>query len=208
MEKETSRTEAFSDGIFAVAITLLSIEIGVDIKDIEAHHPLQATTNKELLQQLTMLWPKLFSYFNSFASVLLMWITHHQIFKQLRSINNKLLISNGLLLLVIALVPFPTKTMGDFLLSDARQTAILFYTGYAVLLSLGFVLFITIAKSHNGKLLQHPAALKKTTYLSKQLWVGLYVNTAIFGISFFAPVAGLVLTFCMWFFWAITAKGD
>lgn len=208
MEKETSRTEAFSDGIFAVAITLLSIEIGVDIKDIEAHHPLQATTNKELLQQLIMLWPKLFSYFNSFASVLLMWITHHQIFKQLRSINNKLLISNGLLLLVIALVPFPTKTMGDFLLSDARQTAILFYTGYAVLLSLGFVLFITIAKGQNGKLLQQPAGLKNATYLSKKLWVGLYVNTAIFGISFFAPVAGLVLSFCMWFFWIIAAKGD
>lgn len=95
MEKDTSRIEAFSDGIFAVAITLLSIELGVDISSIETHHPIKATSNPELLAHLLASWTKLFAYCNSFACVLLIWMAHHQIFKLLRTTNNKLIIVNG-----------------------------------------------------------------------------------------------------------------
>ncbi len=208
MEKDTSRIEAFSDGIFAVAITLLAIEIGVDIKGIEAAHAIEKTTNSELLQQLIALWPKVMVYFNSFASVLLMWMSHHQIFKLLRTTDNKLILANGLLLLIIALVPFPTKTMGEFIRTDAQQTAIVFYTGYSVITSAVYVLLISVAGNNKRNLFLSGTPFEIITSMRKSLWIGFILCAAIFSIAFFAPVAALILNFCMWIFWAVlpTAK--
>ena len=206
MEKDTSRIEAFSDGIFGVAITLLSIELGVDILSIERHHPIEATSNPELLAHLLASWTKLFAYFNSFAAVLLMWMAHHQIFKLLRSTNNKLIIVNGLLLLIIALVPFPTKTVGEFLLTDARKTAIVFYTGYCLLVASISIFFIHTVKSGNGRLLVKDVSKETLAGISKGLYIGTLLNAVIFIIAFFAPVVALILNFCMWIFWASTSS--
>jgi uncharacterized membrane protein len=206
MEKDTARIEAFSDGIFAVAITLLAIEIGIDVKDVELHHSLETTSNDELIRHLTTLWPKIFAYFNSFASVLLMWMSHHQIFKLLRTTSSNLILSNGLLLLIIALVPFPTKTMGEFLCTEAQKAAIIFYTGYAVVIAGAFVLLIHTAKNSSLNLFLPRVSQETIETIRKGLWTGFLLNAAIFSISLFAPVAGLVLNFCMWVYWAITTK--
>ena len=206
MEKDTSRIEAFSDGIFAVAITLLSIELGIDISSIETHHPLGATSNPELWVHLLASWTKLFAYCNSFASVLLMWMAHHQIFKLLSTTNNKLILVNGLLLLIIALVPFPTKTVGEFLLTDARKTAILFYTGYCLLVTLISIFFIHTVKSGNGHLLLKNVSKETVRQISKGLYTGTMLNAFIFIIAFFLPVIALSSNFCMWIFWASTSS--
>ncbi len=206
MEKDTSRLEAFSDGIFAVAITLLSIEIGVDVSGIETHHPLKATTDTELLFHLSAIWTKLFAYFNSFASVLLMWMSHHQIFKLVRTTNNKLILVNGLLLLIIALVPFPTQTLGEFLLTNAQKVAIIFYTGYSLVVASTFVLFIQTVKSNSGNLLLNDVSKDTIASISKGLYIGLLLNGVIFIIAFFLPIVALSLNFCMWIFWASTSS--
>ena len=206
MEKDTTRIEAFSDGIFAVAITLLSIELGVDVSSIETHHSIEATSNSELLAYLMDSWTKLFAYANSFAAVLLMWMAHHQMFKLLRTTNNRLIIVNGLLLLIIALVPFPTKTVGEFLLTDARKTAIVFYTGYCLLVAIVSIFFIHTVKSGNGYLLLKNVSKEIITNISKGLFTGTLLNAFIFIIAFFLPVVALSLNFCMWIFWASTSS--
>lgn len=208
MNKETSRIEAFSDGIFSVAITLLALDIGVDIKGIEAYHRLEATTAKELLGQLTNLWPKIFAYFNSFASLLLIWMSHHQLFKLLRTTNNKLILANGLLLLAVALVPFPTKTLGEFLGSDAQKTAIVFYTGYSVVVAGLYLLVMAAAKSKAKNLFLPNVSAKAVKTISKGLNIGFLLCMMIFVISLFIPLVGLGLHFCMWIYWAVTAKDN
>ena len=75
MEKKTARLEAFSDGIFGVAITLLAIEIG--IKEY------QGATNQNLWQKIVENWPEYFTYFNSFATVLLIWMGHNKILNKI-----------------------------------------------------------------------------------------------------------------------------
>ena len=75
MEKKTARLEAFSDGIFGVAITLLAIEIG--IKEYEG------ATNENLWHKIIENWAEYFTYFNSFATVLLIWMGHHKIFNRI-----------------------------------------------------------------------------------------------------------------------------
>jgi len=206
MEKDTSRIEAFSDAIFAVAITLLALDIGIDIKDMQAAHPLSATTNSELLQQLKAEWPKIFTYFNSFAAVLLMWMSHHQIFKLLRTTSSKLILINGLLLLIIAMVPFPTKTLGEFLFTSAQKMAIIFYTGYSVIIASVYVLFIQVAKSRDNSLFLPNTPVQKINRISRELWIGFLLNVFIFILAFFIPLAALLLNFCMWVFWASTTR--
>jgi uncharacterized membrane protein len=208
MEKDTSRIEAFSDGIFAVAITLLALDIGVGIKDMQAQHPLATTTNRELMHQLAMEWPKILTYFNSFASVLLMWMSHHQIFKMLRTTSVKLILINGLLLLIIALVPFPTKTLGEFIDTGAQKTAIIFYTGYSVLVSSAYVLFIMAAKSRKNNLFLPNTNAQKIKRISRELQIGFSLNIFIFLLAFFIPVLALILNFLMWIFWAIISRSQ
>ena len=76
MEKNTARLEAFSDGIFGVAITLLAIEIGIQ--------EYEGATNADLWNRILDKWPEYFTYFNSFATVLLMWMGHNKIFEHLK----------------------------------------------------------------------------------------------------------------------------
>ncbi len=206
MEKDTSRIEAFSDGIFAVAITLLALDIGVDIKDLQALHPLATTTNGELWHEITMEWPKILTYVNSFTAVLLMWMSHHQIFKILRTTSMKLMILNGLLLMSVALVPFPTKTLGEFIGTDAQKMAIIFYTGYALVVSSAYVLFILTATGGKNNLLLPDEPPQKIQRITRELKIGLSLNISIFILSFFIPVMALILNFSMWIFWALVSR--
>ena len=195
-EKDTIRVETFSDGVFCIAVTLLSIEIGVEIKDNE--------TNSDLLHTLLHKWPICLAYVISFINVLLAWIGHHGLFKNLRNTDNSVMITNGLLLMIVALVPFPTKTLGLFLLTNALQTAVVFYTGYFVLISLAFRL-LWWAASRKPELLIHsitPAQIKQTT---KNENIGLACNAIIMGVAFISPVTALILSFIMWIYWTAFA---
>ena len=205
MERDTARIEAFSDGIFAVAITLLAIDLSLDVSSIEAHHSLKTTTTDELGQRLMALWPKIFAYVNSFASVLLIWMSHHRMFKILRTTSNRLILANGLLLLVVASLPFPTKTMGEFLGTDAQKTAILFYVGYTVVIAMLFLLLMRVITSRKPALLLPGVSAQTIANIRKGLRIGLLLCSVIFIITLFVPLIGLALSFCMWVFWAFSS---
>ena len=191
-EKDTIRVETFSDGVFCIAVTLLSIEIGVELKDHE--------TNRDLLHALVHKWPICLAYVISFINVLLAWIGHHGLFKNLRNTNNSVMIANGILLLIVALVPFPTKTLGLFLLTDALQTAVVFYTGYFVLVSLAFRILWWTA-SRDPRLLIQGVTTGQIKRITKNENIGLVCNAAIMAIAFISPIVALVLSFIMWIYW-------
>jgi uncharacterized membrane protein len=190
--KETLRMEAFSDGIFCVAITLLAIEIGVEVRN--------NVSNEELWRSLLDLWPNCLAYFLSFANILLAWIGHHGLFKNLKATDSFLMISNGMLLMLIALVPLPTKTLGFYLNTAAFKTAVVFYTGYFVLISLAFKL-LWYAASRKRNLLVNGITEEHIKKLSRTENIGLISNTFIAGIAFINPWLALVLSFVMWIYW-------
>jgi uncharacterized membrane protein len=196
LQKETLRIETFSDGVFCIAVTLLSIEIGVELHG--------DVTNKGLQQALLAKWPICLAYVISFINVLLAWIGHHGLFKLLHKTDNSIMITNGLLLMLIALVPFPTKTLGLFLLTSALQTAVVFYTGYFVLISLAFRL-LWYAASRNKELLVHDITEKQIKQTTRSENIGLICNAIIFGVAFINPWAALVLSFVMWVYWIVFA---
>ena len=191
-QKETLRIETFSDGVFCIAVTLLSIEIGVELHG--------DVTNKELTHALLAKWPIYLAYVISFVNVLLAWIGHHSLFKMLSRSDNSIMITNGLLLMLVALVPFPTKTLGEFLLTDGFKTATIFYTGYFVLISIAFRL-LWFAASRRPGILMNDVMPKQIRLTTRSENIGLICNSAIFLVAFINPWLALALSFAMWIYW-------
>jgi uncharacterized membrane protein len=108
---DTQRLEAFSDGVFAIAITLLILEIGVP--HVDAHG--------SLTHALIHLWPSYVGYAVSFLTIGIMWINHHYMFKDIVRVDHTLLVLNLLLLLSIAFVPFPTAVVAAYARSGEHQ---------------------------------------------------------------------------------------
>jgi uncharacterized membrane protein len=196
LQKETLRIETFSDGVFCIAVTLLSLEVGVKLTD--------EISNKALQQALMNEWPIYFAYVISFVNVLLAWIGHHGLFKMLKKTDNSIMIINGILLMLVALVPFPTKTLGEFLLTNALQTAVIFYTAYFVFISLAFRLLWYVA-NRNKDLLVHTITSKQIKQTTRNENIGLICNSIILGVAFINPWVALALSFGMWIYWIVFA---
>ena len=114
---ETNRVEAFSDGVFAIAITLLILAVGID-----------GAPHGDLGSISTGLWPAYLAYAASFLTIGIMWINHHLIFRQFARVDGPMLILNVLLLMLIAFAPFPTRVVAEFARSGAdRRDAALLY---------------------------------------------------------------------------------
>ena len=109
--KETARLEAFSDGVFAIAMTLLALEL----KDPRVEPATAGSLASGLLNQ----WPSYLAFFSSFFTVLVMWVHHHAIFRQVQRVDVRLLFANGFLLLLITAVPFPTAIVAQYLRTPA-----------------------------------------------------------------------------------------
>jgi len=110
---DTGRVEAFSDGVFAIAITLLIIEVGVPHVD----------ANGSLAEALRDLWPSYFGFALSFLTVGVMWLNHHGMFRDIERTDHTLNVLNLLLLLCISFVPFPTAVLAAFMRDDDNALA-------------------------------------------------------------------------------------
>ncbi len=109
---EKNRIEAFSDGVIAIIITLLVLEIKVP-------HIEGEITTAVIWSSLQSIAPKFLSWGMSFFMVLIMWVNHHRIFNDIKQSNNGLLWLNGMLLFFMSFVPFPTALIGDYFSSPA-----------------------------------------------------------------------------------------
>ena len=125
---ETGRIEAFSDGVFAIAITLLIIEVHVPAQEDAA------TLGHELLR----LWPSYLGYLTSFLTIGVMWINHHHVFSLIARVDRTMLLLNTLLLLLIAFVPFPTAVLAQFVETDGARAAAVLYGATLTLTSIAF----------------------------------------------------------------------
>jgi TMEM175 potassium channel family protein len=143
-EKETGRTEAFSDGVFAIAITLLILEIRVPRAE-----------GQSLVDGLAQQWPSYAAYILSFLVIAVMWVNHHNIFRYIRRTDNTFLFLNSLLLMVVTAVNFSTALLADYILDPQnQQIAGLVYAGLNVVIAIFFNLLWRHASS-DGRLLDH-----------------------------------------------------
>ena len=115
-----ARLEAFADGVFAIAITLLILEIRLPAA--------VSSTQTGLFKTLASLWPSYLGYAVSFVIIGIMWINHHNLCRLIDRIDHNFIVLNLLLLLCVAFTPFPTRVLAEYLTSNAaRVTAVAFY---------------------------------------------------------------------------------
>jgi uncharacterized membrane protein len=125
----TSRLEAFSDGVFAIAITLLIIEV----------RPPDSAPG-ELAGDLVSIWPSYAAYVVSFAVIGIIWVNHHQIFAGIIAVDRPLLFLNLLLLLTVAFLPFPTALLGEYIREgDNAHIAAAVYSVNMTVIGLAFI---------------------------------------------------------------------
>lgn len=194
-DKETSRVEAFSDGVFAIAITLLILEIKVP--DLSS-----GINNGQLMNKLLGLWPSYFAFLLSFTATLIMWINHHGFFNYLRTIDSRFLFANGFLLLVVTFLPFPTAVLAKYINTEAANSASVFYCGTFILISIAYnLLWYTAA--YNRRLIKHDLPDKIVFKIRNAYIAGFFVYVLSFALSFFDAKAGLFLNLSLWVFWTL-----
>jgi uncharacterized membrane protein len=184
---DTTRLEAFSDGVFAIAITLLVLELRVP-----PHEPGQ------LWHELVGEWPQFAAYLSSFFVIGIMWVNHHSMFKQIRRTDRSLLFLNLLLLLWTALLPFPTgliaRTLGDGG-SDAKVAEAV-YGANLTLAAIAFSLIWTYAV-RNRRLIDHEMTPQQERASIARFSAGTIVYATTIGIAFVSPGLALAVQFAL-----------
>jgi uncharacterized membrane protein len=195
MLTETSRIEAFSDGVFAIAITLLILEV---------HVPTGPAGS--LASGLTRQWPTYVSFLISFAFIGIMWVNHHRLFNHIRRSDNLLLFLNLLLLLGVTVVPFPTALLATHYLSAADGVvAAAVFNGTYLMIAIFFNVLWHHAVSSG---LLDAATLESAKSISKQYAVGPIAYLLCFGLSWISVPVSIGVNVVLAIFFAIPPKAQ
>jgi uncharacterized membrane protein len=176
-----NRLEAFSDGVFAIAITLLVIEI----------RPPTPAAGESLARALWEQWPHYLGYFLSFLVLGVMWLNHHRIFEPAVRVDGIVLVLNLNLLLWAVLIPFPTAVVADFLREggDDAKTAVALYGGVILLAAISFTaLFVGITREGIVDQLPTPQQVRAARM---RFGLGVGVYTGAFLLSWLSPPLAL-----------------
>jgi uncharacterized membrane protein len=200
MDKGTARLEAFSDGVFGIALTLLVLEFQIP-------NPEPNITDRLLWSELGALWPSLIAFCISFVVVLIMWINHHELIRLVRHVDYPLLYSNGAVLLTVTFVPFPTKVLARHLGTPAAAAAAAFYCGTFFVISVSWnALFAAI--TYNRRNLKTEVTSETLSNLRGAYYMAPFVYGASTLLALWKPLAGLGLCTSLWLLWMRLCYGS
>ncbi len=183
VEPGTARFETFSDGVFAIAATLLVLEF-------------TATPGRHLGQELLHLWPSYLAYVTSFVTIGIIWMNHHHTVSLLGRTDRTMQFINILLLLTIAFLPFPTKLVAQNLTGAGEQAAALVYAATFVLMAALHLIWWRYAR--NGRrLIADETPDSALRAVDRAYLPGVPMYGAVFVVAFFSPLAAVLITFAI-----------
>lgn len=189
----TDRLEFFSDAVIAITITLL-------VLDIKVPHVEEVGGQMTLFGALLAQWHSYLSFAISFIFIGLFWATHHNMFKYIKRSNHILLVLNTLFLMFIALIPFSTALLAEYIGRNEARTAALVYIGIYTLAVCFFNLIWWYAKS-NFRLIDKNTNPQLLKAMSKEHNIALASYILSFVIAFFSVLASLIpiIFLVVWF---------
>lgn len=191
-KKETQRVEAFSDGVFAIAITLLVLDLKPAIDNaLDPNGHLRA---ENLYIAFYLKLPTFLAFITSFAAIGIMWLNHHRLFNLITRSNHTLLILNLFLLFCVTVVPFPTALLGEESQKYFRD-AVIVYNSLFVMLAIAFNL-LWFYSTKNGRLLHPHVDMQMVRRISNQYRYGIplyFLALLLAFLPFIDPVFSLIL---------------
>ena len=188
-----NRLEAFSDGVFAIAITLLVIDI----------HAPELQPGERLSHALWAQWPSYVGYLVSFLTIGVIWINHHRFFEQVLRVDGPLLVLNLNLLLWTALIPFPTAVVARSLEGggEPARTAAALYAGVLLLMGIAFAgIFAWV--THDDRLLHRLPPPEVVRATRRRFMAGLVVYAAAFALSWVSAPLSVAMCALMALYYA------
>jgi uncharacterized membrane protein len=180
---ETNRTEAFSDGVLAIAITLLVLDLRVPVRD---------TLDGSLATALGDEWPAFAAYVTSFLVIGIIWVNHHAVFELVGKVDRVTLFLNLLLLMTVAAIPFTTALFSEYLTAGGAQarTAALVYSLVMLAMSGAFAALYAYVARHPRLLAEgvDPRGVRASIVRFSAVGLLLYLVTVVISI-FSAPLS-------------------
>ena len=195
-EKETGRLEAFSDGVFAVAITLLVLNL---------HLPGASLSDGGLGPQIFAQWPTFAAFVTSFATIGIMWINHHRLFTHIKRVDTPLMLLNLLLLMLIVFVPFPTALLAEYTVQPNQHFAAFLYCGTFIVLAICFNLLWRYA-SYKNRLLDKKADPEAIQAITRQDRFGPLFYLVAFGLAWVYVPASIAANLLLALFFALPGR--
>ncbi len=186
----SGRVEAFSDGVMAVAITLLVLDLAVPARDALGGH--------SLAYALGRLWPNFAAFVVSFLVIGIMWVNHHGVFSRVRAVDRVVLFANLFLLMVVTTIPFATRLLAEYLTAGGADShiAAAVYSATMFAASVGFVL-LWLSVTRSQQLLQDHVDVAAARASVRRFGLGLGIYAALVGLAFVSAPLTLVVHFAV-----------
>jgi uncharacterized membrane protein len=182
----TSRLEAFSDGVFAIAATLLILNV--------------QASGSPLANELGRIWPSYVAYAVSFVTIGIIWVNHHTVMAQIAKVDRTFLLLHVFFLMLIAFIPFPTALLAQHIRSEGAKAAAL---SYGATLTLTAILINVLWRyaAHRGRLLRTDADARVVAGISRSYLPGPFMYLAATLVALLSPPtsAGLYLAIAVFY---------
>jgi uncharacterized membrane protein len=185
-----ARLETFADGIFAIAATLLIIDVGLP-------EELGDSLGRELLD----IWPQYAAYAISFLTIAIIWVNHHTVLGQIAVVDRTFLFLNVGLLLAIAFIPFPTRILAEHVRTDDGRAAALLYGVTMLAMSISF-LAVWLYAAVGRRLIRPDADARTVSGITRSFVPGVPIYAISTLVAFVSPetsaaLFGLIAVFYM-----------
>ena len=189
-----SRLEAFCDGVFAIALTLLILDIKIPPSET-------INNNAEFWLALKHLAPSAFAFVLSFVIILITWVNHHNGLKMLNKSSPSFIYANGLLLLTVVIIPFPTALLGQYIFTDHAVPAVILYTAVLALQAIAWILMTGVTIRNHLAKNESAALMTRKQNMYGYYGFSLYIVLGILAVWF--PLTVAIVTTFIWIFWLV-----
>jgi len=194
-ENLNTRIETFCDGVFAIAITLLILEVRAPIAE-------NIHTSKDLWHSITHLLPAIYSFLLSFIVILISWVNHHATMKLVNKHTPQFIYANGFLLLTIAFIPFPTALLAEFILTKAAAPAVVMYSLAILMTNISWILLSRAALKPKS-LAKNEAAKEAMENVNRQGVYAFVLYLICTILAFWFPIVSASLITLSWIAWLV-----
>ncbi|HEY6062665.1 MAG TPA: TMEM175 family protein [Chitinophagaceae bacterium] len=189
-----ARLEAFSDGVFAIALTLLIIDIKIPSTE-------KINTTADLWLALKHITPSILSFVLSFIVILITWVNHYNTIKLINRSTPTFIYANGFLLLTVVFMPFPTSLMGEYISTDHAAPAVILYNAVLAGSAVGWILLSSTALKN--RLAKNEKAAFQIRTSGKFAFFAFLLYTLCVIMAIWFPLAIAIVTTLTWIFWLI-----